>query len=61
MAAAQALEFRRPLRSSKAVEGAVAAIRSKIAPWDHDRYLHADLVAAVALLPELHAFARTSA
>lgn len=61
MAAAQALEFRRPLRSSKAVEGAVAAIRSKIAHWDHDRYLHADLVAAVALLPALHAFARTTA
>jgi histidine ammonia-lyase len=59
MAAAQALEFRRPLRSSPPVESALAAIRSKIATWESDRYLHTDLVAAVGLLPELHAFART--
>ncbi len=61
MCAAQALEFRRPMRSSKPVEGAHAAIRAKIAPWNEDRYLHADLVAAVALLPELHPFAKTPA
>jgi histidine ammonia-lyase len=60
MCAAQALEFRRPLRSSAPVEGAHAAIREKIAPWDQDRYLHADLVAALALLPALHPFAKTS-
>lgn len=61
MAAAQALEFRRPLLSSPPVESALAAIRSKIATWEIDRYLHADLVAAVALLPDLHAFAKTPA
>ncbi|MGK2859928.1 MAG: histidine ammonia-lyase [Thermoanaerobaculia bacterium] len=61
MCAAQALEFRRPLRSSKPVEGAHAAIREKIAPWDEDRYLHADLVAALALLPALHPFAKMPA
>jgi histidine ammonia-lyase len=58
MAAAQAIEFRRPLRSSPRIESALAAIRARIAPWDCDRYLHADLVAALALLPELHPFAR---
>ncbi|MFA6958035.1 MAG: histidine ammonia-lyase [Thermoanaerobaculia bacterium] len=60
MAAAQALEFRRPLRSSPPVESALAAIRSKIATWESDRYLHTDLVAALGLLPELHTFARSS-
>ncbi|MBI2214922.1 MAG: histidine ammonia-lyase [Acidobacteria bacterium] len=59
MAAAQAIEFRRPLKSSPRVEGAVATLRSKIAHWESDRYLHDDLVSAVALLPELHAFATT--
>lgn len=58
MAAAQAIDFRRPLRSSPAVEGAVATLRSKIAHWESDRYLHPDLEAAIALLPELHAFAK---
>ncbi|HEY0787380.1 MAG TPA: aromatic amino acid lyase, partial [Thermoanaerobaculia bacterium] len=43
--AAQAIEFRRPLRSSEPLERAHAAIRGVVAPWRADRYLHADLVA----------------
>ncbi|HVR43752.1 MAG TPA: histidine ammonia-lyase [Thermoanaerobaculia bacterium] len=45
MCGAQALEFRRPLRSSPLLERAHGAIRSAVAPWRGDRYLHADLVA----------------
>ena len=53
LCAAQALEFRRPLRSSPRLEGVVSAIRERIAPWDEDRYLHTDLTAMKDLLPKL--------
>ncbi|HVT42799.1 MAG TPA: histidine ammonia-lyase [Thermoanaerobaculia bacterium] len=53
--AAQALDLRRPLRSSEPLEAMVAAIRSRVAPWIDDRYLHPDLVAVRELLPVLHA------
>jgi histidine ammonia-lyase len=53
--AAQALEFRRPLTSSPPLEEIVATLRTRIAKWDHDRYLHDDLVAATELLPSIHA------
>jgi histidine ammonia-lyase len=53
LCAAQALEFHRPLTSSRPVEAAVEVLRSRIAPWDRDRYLHADLTAAVELLPDI--------
>jgi histidine ammonia-lyase len=51
--AAQALEFRRPLRSSPPLERAHEVIRRRIAPWNEDRYLHADLVAMRGMLDEI--------
>lgn len=51
--AAQALEFRRPRRSSATLERLHERIRAKIAPWERDRYLHPDLVAMEALLDPL--------
>jgi histidine ammonia-lyase len=53
MCAAQGLEFQRPLRSSEVIEKAHARLRSRIAPWDTDRFLHPDLVAAYETLPEI--------
>jgi histidine ammonia-lyase len=53
LCAAQALEFHRPLTSSRPVEAAVEVLRSRIAPWERDRYLHADLTAAIELLPDI--------
>jgi histidine ammonia-lyase len=55
--AAQAIEFRRPLRSSNVIEEIHAAIRRDVAPWNEDRYLHADLEAVERMLPELCAIA----
>ncbi|MGH9457832.1 MAG: histidine ammonia-lyase [Thermoanaerobaculia bacterium] len=55
--AAQALEFRRPLRSSEAVERAYSRIRRSAAAWDADRHLHPDLV---AVRRDLDAIARTA-
>ena len=55
MCGAQAIEFHRPLRSSEAVEQAVAIIRTKVAPWDEDRFLQPDIAAVIGLLPEIHA------
>jgi histidine ammonia-lyase len=57
MCAAQAIEFRRPLRSSAVIEEIHAAIRREVAPWTEDRYLHADLAAVERMLPELCAIA----
>jgi histidine ammonia-lyase len=55
MCAAQAFDFHRPMKSSVVLERAHEIIRSKVAHWDRDRYLHTDLVAVRELLPELHA------
>jgi histidine ammonia-lyase len=51
--AAQGLEFRRPMRSSPAIERAHAALRETVPPLDADRYLHPDIVAAASLLDSL--------
>jgi histidine ammonia-lyase len=56
--AAQALEFRRPLQSSAILEELHGIIRTRIEPWERDRFLHPDLVAAKELLPELHRVVR---
>jgi histidine ammonia-lyase len=45
MCAAQALEFRRPLKSSAAVEGAYAAVRSVVPSLEEDRVLSGDMEA----------------
>lgn len=46
LAAAQALDLRRPLRSSPPLEALHARLRDRVAPWDADRYAAADIDAA---------------
>ena len=51
--AAQGLEFRRPRRSSPALERAHALLRGVVPPLDADRYLHPDILAAARVVPTL--------
>ncbi len=48
MCAAQAIEFRRPLRSSPAIEGAVEAVRKVVPRLEQDRVLAGDVDALAA-------------
>ncbi len=50
LAAAEALEHRRPLASSVALEAMHATIRTRIAPLTADRFLAPDIAAATALV-----------
>ena len=43
LAAAQAIDLRRPLRSSPALEDLHGRLRSRVDPWDADRYAAADI------------------
>ena len=52
LAAAQAMEFHRPLRSSLILEGAHALLREHVAPWDQDRLMAPDIAAAKKLLQQ---------
>jgi histidine ammonia-lyase len=52
MTAAQALELRRPLRSSETLESVVSAYREKVAFNDADRILHDDMMASVQFLQQ---------
>lgn len=51
--AAQGFEFRRPLRSSPALERAHSALRKVVPALDADRYLHPDMLAAARLVDTL--------
>ncbi|WP_186420386.1 histidine ammonia-lyase [Bosea sp. CS1GBMeth4] len=50
MAAAEAIEHHRPLRTSPRLEPVLALIRERIAPLTEDRYLAPDLAAATELV-----------
>lgn len=50
LCAAQGLEYRRPLRSGRAVEAAHALIRARVAPLQDDRELGPDLEALIDLV-----------
>jgi histidine ammonia-lyase len=50
LAAAQGIEFRRPLKSSKVLERELAAIREHVKPYDKDRFFAPDIAAARALV-----------
>jgi histidine ammonia-lyase len=50
--AAQAVEFRRPLRSSEPLERAVALLRGRVARWAEDRVMATDIAAARALVED---------
>ena len=43
LAAAQGIDFRRPLKSSDKLETAYSIVRSKVAFYDHDRYFSPDI------------------
>lgn len=47
MTAAQALDFRRPMKSSPAIEALVGAFREKVGFNEKDRILHDDMIKAV--------------
>ena len=53
LAAAQAIEFHRPLRSSALLERALLVIRAHVPAWGADRHFAPDLETARSLLPEL--------
>ncbi len=50
LTAAQALDLRRPLKSSAAIEKVHAALRKEVSMMEHDRILHDDLVTAERFL-----------
>ena len=50
LAAAQGIEFRRPLKSSQVLEAELAAIRERVKPYDKDRFFAPDIAAARALV-----------
>jgi len=50
MCAAQGLEYRKPLRPSREIERAQAAVRSVIPRLDHDRTLAPDIEALTAAI-----------
>ncbi len=50
MVAAQGCDFHRPLASSKPLEAARAVLRERVPTLTDDRYLHADLETAIALV-----------
>lgn len=52
MSAAQALDFRRPARSSERVEEVIAAFRKEVEFVHKDRVLHDDMVKAVAFIQQ---------
>ena len=52
LAAAQGIEFLRPLTSSAALEAAHALLRESVAPMHHDRYLAPDIERATALVAD---------
>lgn len=53
LTAAQALEFRRPLRSAPVVEGLVTALRKRVPFIKDDVVMHGPMEAALALVKEL--------
>ena len=50
LAAAQGLEFHRPLKSSDVLEKAAAAVRTEVGHYDQDRYFAPDIEKATALV-----------
>jgi histidine ammonia-lyase len=50
LAAAQGIDFRRPLKSSAALESAHALLRQQVAFYDHDRHFSPDIEAAKSVI-----------
>jgi len=52
LAACQAIEFLRPLKTTVPLEEVIKVVRSVAAPWDKDRYMSPDITASTKLLKE---------
>ncbi|CAG0882819.1 unnamed protein product [Cyprideis torosa] len=52
LAACQALEFLRPLKSTAPIEEIHRAVRAKVSPWTKDRFMSPDIEAVVKLLQD---------
>lgn len=52
LAACQAIEFLRPLRTTTPLEEVYATVRSVVQPWDKDRFMSPDIEAVRKLLVE---------
>ncbi|MCS6978005.1 MAG: histidine ammonia-lyase [Gemmatales bacterium] len=52
LCAAQGLEFLKPLRPGRGAEAAYRHLRRRIAPLDHDRTLHPDLIAVAEMIED---------
>lgn len=52
LAAAQAIEFHRPLRSSTLLEGALRELRARVPAYGQDRFFAPDIAAAATLITE---------
>ncbi len=52
LAAAQGIDFRRPMKTSAALESAHALLRKKVAFYDHDRHFAPDIEAAKAVIAD---------
>jgi histidine ammonia-lyase len=50
LAACQALDLHRPLRTTEPLEALHALVRAHVAPWDKDRHMAVDLQAALRLV-----------
>jgi len=50
LAAAQGIDFRRPLKTSAALESAHAQLRKRVAFYDHDRHFAPDIAAAKSVI-----------
>jgi hypothetical protein len=50
LCACQAIEFLRPLTTTKPLEAVHAVVRSVVKPWDKDRFMSPDIEAVVQLL-----------
>lgn len=52
LAACQAIEFLRPLKSTPPLEEVYKLVRSKVGPWNKDRYMTPDIEAVTKMLQE---------
>jgi histidine ammonia-lyase len=50
LSAAQALDFRRPAKSSESIEKLVATLREKVSFVAEDRFMHPDMVTATQII-----------
>jgi len=55
LSAAQAMEFRRPLKSSRKIEDIMTAFRKQVSFVDKDRVLHEDMMKAVEFINTIDA------